>query len=39
LFCNTLAGDALYAGILFGGYALAEKTFAHLRGHPLEIAR
>ena len=24
-FWNTLAGDALYAGILFGGFALAEK--------------
>jgi len=24
LFWNTLAGDALYAGLLFGGYALAE---------------
>jgi hypothetical protein len=23
-FWNTLAGDALYAGLLFGGYALAE---------------
>ena len=26
-FWNTLAGDALYAAALFGGYALAEKTF------------
>jgi hypothetical protein len=25
LFWNTLIGDALYAGILFGGYALAER--------------
>jgi hypothetical protein len=24
-FWNTLAGDALYAGVLFGGYALAER--------------
>jgi len=24
-FWNTLGGDALYAGLLFGGYALAEK--------------
>jgi hypothetical protein len=39
LLCNTLTGDALYAGVLFGGYALAGKTFAHLRGHPLETAR
>ncbi len=27
-FWNTLAGDALYAGILFGGFALAEKDAA-----------
>jgi hypothetical protein len=27
-FWNTLAGDVLYALILFGGYALAEKLFA-----------
>jgi hypothetical protein len=27
-FWNTLAGDALYATILFGGYALAEKFLA-----------
>jgi hypothetical protein len=25
LFWNTLAGDALYAALLFGGYALAER--------------
>jgi hypothetical protein len=25
LFWNTLAGDAVYATVLFGGYALAEK--------------
>jgi hypothetical protein len=30
-FCNTLAGDALYAGILFGGFALVEKTLPALR--------
>jgi len=30
LFCNTLAGDAFYAAVLFGGYALAEHLF-HLR--------
>jgi uncharacterized protein DUF6580 len=30
LFCNTLAGDAFYATVLFGGYALAEHLF-HLR--------
>jgi hypothetical protein len=27
-FWNTLAGDALYAGVLFGGYALAERLLA-----------
>jgi hypothetical protein len=26
-FWNTLAGDALFAGILFGGFALAEKLW------------
>jgi hypothetical protein len=31
-FWNTLAGDALYAGVLFGAYALAEKC---LLGTPL----
>jgi hypothetical protein len=30
-FWNTLAGDALYAGILFGGFALAEKMLPTLR--------
>lgn len=25
---NTLAGDALYSTVLFGGYALAERLFA-----------
>jgi len=30
-FWNTLAGDALYAGILFGGFALAEKMLPALR--------
>ena len=30
-FWNTLAGDALYAGLLFGGFALAEQTFPALR--------
>jgi hypothetical protein len=28
---NTLAGDGLYAGILFGGFALAEKILPALR--------
>jgi hypothetical protein len=31
LFRNTLAGDALYAALLFGGLALAERTFPVLR--------
>jgi hypothetical protein len=31
LFWNTLAGDAFYATLLFGGYALAERTIPALR--------
>jgi hypothetical protein len=31
LFWNTLAGDALYVALLFGGMALAEKRFPSLR--------
>jgi hypothetical protein len=27
-FWNTLAGDAIYAVLLFGGYALAERYFS-----------
>ena len=30
-FWNTLAGDALYATLLFGGFALAERVFPTLR--------
>jgi hypothetical protein len=30
-FWNTIAGDGLYAGILFGGFALAEKMLPTLR--------
>jgi hypothetical protein len=30
-FWNTLAGDALYATLLFGGYAVAEHMFPALR--------
>jgi hypothetical protein len=30
-FWNTLAGDAMYSGILFGGFALAEKMLPALR--------
>jgi hypothetical protein len=35
LFWNTLAGDALYATLLFGGYALAERMLPALR--PLSL--
>ena len=31
LFWNTLAGDAFYAALLFGGMALAERRFPALR--------
>jgi hypothetical protein len=31
LFWNTLAGDALYVAVVFGGMALAEKRFPSLR--------
>jgi hypothetical protein len=31
LFLNTLAGDAFYVVLLFGGYALAERLFASPR--------
>ena len=37
LFWNTLAGDAFYAALLFGGMALAEKRFPSLR-EPLVVA-
>lgn len=36
LFWNTLAGDAFYAVVLFGGMALAEKRFPSLR-EPLVV--
>jgi hypothetical protein len=35
-FWNTLSGDMLYAGILFGGFALAEKMLPTLRLSPDE---
>ena len=35
LFWNTLAGDAFYAALLFGGMAMAERKFSVLR-EPLE---
>ena len=31
LFWNTLAGDTLYAALLFGGYALAERFLPALQ--------
>jgi hypothetical protein len=34
-FWNTLAGDALYVALLFGGYALAERWLSH----PTEVAQ
>jgi hypothetical protein len=34
LFWNTLAGDALYVALFFGGYALAERWI----GQPREVA-
>lgn len=37
-FWNTLAGDALYAGLLFGGFALAERLLPVLR-HPASEMR
>lgn len=39
LFWNTLAGDAFYALLLFGGFALAERMFPVLREPALEPAR
>jgi hypothetical protein len=35
-FWNTLAGDAVYATLLFGGFALAERLFPVLREPSLE---
>ena len=37
-FWNTLAGDALYAALLFGSYALAERFFPPFR-EPVQAAR
>ncbi len=37
-FWNTLAGDALYATLLFGGFALAERLFPALREPALKGA-
>ena len=38
-FQNTLVGDALYAAVLFGGFALAEKLFPILRERDLRHAQ
>ncbi len=38
-FQNTLAGDALYTAVLFGGFALAEKLFPILRERDLNHAQ
>ncbi|MGH9744108.1 MAG: DUF6580 family putative transport protein [Candidatus Acidiferrum sp.] len=37
-FWNTLAGDVVYATLLFGGFALAERLFPALREPSLERA-
>jgi hypothetical protein len=39
LFWNTLAGDAFYAALLFGGLAIAERTFPVLREPVLHTSR
>jgi len=38
-FWNTLAGDAVYAALFFGGFALAERLFPALREPALDVAR
>jgi hypothetical protein len=38
-FQNTLAGDALYTAVLFGGFAVAEKLFPILRERDLRHAQ
>ena len=38
-FWNTLAGDALYATLLFGGFALAERAFPALRAGEVRVPR
>ena len=37
-FWNTLAGDAVYAGLLFGGFVLAERLFPAFREPALDAA-
>lgn len=36
-FWNTLAGDALYAALLFGGFALAERLLPQLQESPIPV--
>jgi hypothetical protein len=38
-FWNTLAGDAVYAVLLFGGFSFAERLFPALREPALDVAR
>ncbi len=38
-FWNTLAGDAVYAALFFGGFVLAEHLFPVLREPALDAAR
>jgi len=38
-FWNTLAGDAVYAILLFGSFALAERLFPVLREPALDLTR
>jgi hypothetical protein len=38
LFGNTLAGDAFYAAVLFGGYALVERLLPALRDNQQSAA-
>jgi hypothetical protein len=37
-FQNTLAGDLFFSGLLFGGFALAERMVPALREHPPAVA-
>jgi len=37
-FWNTLAGDGIYAALLFGGFALAERVYPALREPSFEKA-
>jgi hypothetical protein len=39
LFWNTLASDAVFVTLLFGGYALAERTIPALHQHSLDSPR